>query len=57
MQLQSQRADGLNQLEFDEMVDVFGQRILADQCLTRFGFVIGGDGIECFAQLRCFIFC
>ncbi len=42
--------------KFDEVMNVFGRRVIAHQRLARVGGVFGGNRIERVTQLRCLIF-
>ena len=57
VKFKSQRADALNERQFDEVMNVFGCNVIAHLCLARFGFILGGDGVKSGAELRCFILC
>ena len=57
MQLEAKRADALDQLEFDKMMNVFGRRMIAHQRLAGFRCVLGGNCIERLAELRSFTLC
>ena len=56
VKLEAERADALYQFQLHKMMNVFGGRMVAHQRLARFGGVVGGNGIERGAQLRCFSF-
>ena len=54
MELETERADALHELQFDEVMNIFGGRVVAHEGLARFGGVIGGDGVERSAESLAF---
>ena len=56
VELEAERADALDEFEFDEVMDVFGGGVVAHLGLAGFGGVVGGDGVQRCADLRAFIF-
>jgi hypothetical protein len=54
VQFEAERADAFNKSEFNEVMNVFGERVIADEGLARFRCVIGGDAVERGAQGRAF---
>ena len=51
VEFETERADALNECQFDEVMNVFGGRVIAHLGLAGFGGVIGGDRIERCADL------
>jgi hypothetical protein len=54
VKLEAKRAYALNELQFDEVMDVFGRGMIGDERLSVFRRVVGCDGVEGCAQLRAF---
>src|SRR5208283_5221295 len=54
VQLEAKRAELFGEPEFDEVVNIFGCRVVADQGLARVGGVGDGNCVEGVLQLRCF---
>ena len=54
VQLEAERADALGELELDEVMNVFGGRVIAHEGLAGFRGVIGGDRVERCADLLAF---
>ncbi len=46
VELEAERADALDQLQLDEVMNVFGGWMIADERLAGFRCVVGGDGVE-----------
>jgi hypothetical protein len=56
VQLEAQRANPLRELEFDEVMNVFGAGVVAHQSFACFRGVFGGNRIKRRAELRSFTF-
>ncbi len=55
VQLEAERADALDECKFDEVMNVFGGRVIAHQRLAGFGGVVGGNRVERVADGCAFI--
>ena len=54
VKFEPQRADALNQRQFDEVMDIFGGSVFAHLCLVCVGCELGGNCIQRGAKLRSF---
>jgi hypothetical protein len=54
VELEAERANALDELDLDEVMNVFGGGMIAHRAPGRFRRVVGGDGVERCAQLRTF---